>query len=809
MLTSRTSRRFAAALLVVAVMVVVNLAALVAVRSAESRVHAHTTEDLLTAQRVQFLAADMNGAQNLYLIDGGRSRAAFLASEHALARSIGSARGGDVSAADRTLLNEISDGYHRFALLDEQVWAAVERGALAQARRLAAGPETAIYHRMSTAAAALVASDERERSNAIDSLNRTEWIAIAVLLALALAALVLVGSAVIEWRGRRREIDETQVSHTALVEQMPLVLYHDSVDGSKPLYVSPGLTRILGYGEEEWYGRTACDWWMEKVHPDDVPRLVKAAGIRDGQITSPAFAIRLRVRHRSGEYRWMDVEETAVEERPGRSWRQGIIRDVHDEVIAERRYEDLVNRVPATVTIWNREAGTSLFVSPQFQELTGEPPSSWLGEGAVARWEERIHPEDRADPTRFRDIRDPLPSLYRWRRADGSYIWIREILTDQPGAEQNVIALMSDVTTEMESERELADERRRFQLLVEQLPVVTYISRVDGIMTYVSPQVEKMLGYTQAEYLAIGTAKDRAEQIVVPADAPRALAAMTRVRSGEVDEVDEPVRMVAKNGQVRYTQLIARPLLDETGKVAEVQGVIVDLTTLHEAERRSREVTAALVNAAEAEQARIAAELHDDTVQVMAALLMQLRLSMRDAPKLVRFEEILSEALDRTRRLMFEIRPQILEAEGVGPALTAIAREGPWAEGEGAFVDVQIPRQSTTTEAIAYRALRELVINARKHSRATRLGITGRQENDKLVFEVVDNGVGFEPVTALDRRRMALHVGLDATMERLRLAGGDLAIDAAPGRGARFTLTLPAEPRSASARDEAELVAPG
>jgi PAS domain S-box-containing protein len=344
---------------------------------------------------------------------------------------------------------------------------------------------------------------------------------------------------------------------------------------------------------------------------------------------------------------------------------------------------------------------------------------------------------------------------------------------------------------------------------VEQLPVVTYISRTDGIITYVSPQVEKMLGFTQEEYLAIGTAKDRAEQTVVPADAPRALTAMTRVRSGEVDEVDEPVRMVAKNGQVRYTQLIARPLLDETGKVAEVQGVIVDLTALREAERRSRDVTAALVNAAEAEQARIATELHDDTVQVMAALLMQLRLSMREAPKLARFEEILSEALDRTRRLMFEIRPQLLEAEGVGPALTAIARDGPWAEGEGAFVDVRIPRQSTTTEAIAYRALRELVINARKHSRATRLEITGRQENDKLVFEVLDNGVGFEPVAALDRKRMALHLGLDATMERLRLAGGDLAIDAAPGRGARFTLMLPAEPRSAAAPDEAELVAPG
>ena len=244
--------------------------------------------------------------------------------------------------------------------------------------------------------------------------------------------------------------------------------------------------------------------------------------------------------------------------------------------------------------------------------------------------------------------------------------------------------------------------------------------------------------------------------------------------------------------------------------VTEVQGVIVDLTALRMAELRSHEVTAALVNAAEAEQARIATELHDDTVQVMAALLMQLRLSLRDAPKLARFEQILVDALDRTRRLMFEIRPQILESEGLGAALTAIARDGPWADAEGAFVDVTLPRQSHTTEAIVYRAVRELILNARKHSRATRLRISGRERDGMLVFEVEDNGVGFDAGPALDRKLMALHLGLDATIERLRLAGGGLEIDSAPGKGARFVLTVPADPPRATPRpDESELLAPG
>ena len=667
MLTSRTSRRFAAALLVVAVMLALTVVALIEVRSAANRVHEDSANQLLLAQRVQFLAADMNGAQNLYLIDGGRGRPAFLSREKALAQAIQSARTIDTSVSDLRLLRQISQDYRGFVALDQEVWTAAQHGSLAQARRLAAGVGTAIYNRMAAAAAALKHEDEQERLSAVDSLNHTERVATGALLALALAALVLVGIAAVEWRRRRRKFDETQVTHTTLVDRMPLVLYQDSLDGAEALYVSPGLMRILGCSPEEWYARTPSEWWADHVHPDDLPRLQEAAGVRDGLVTSPAYTIRVRIRHQNDEYRWMEVEEVAVEETPGASWRQGIIRDVHDEVIAEHRYEDLVNRVPSTVTIWNREAGTAVFLSPQFEELTGEARSAWLGEGAIERWAQRVHHDDETDPTVWREAGDPLPSLYRWRRADGREIWIREILAFQPGAEHNVIALMSDVTAEIDAERELAEERRRFQVLVEQLPVVTYISRADGLMTYVSPQVERMLGFTQAEYLAIGTAQDRAEQIVLPADAPLALAAMTAVRAGSIDEVDEPIRMVAKNGQVRYTQLLARPLLDENGKVAEVQGVIVDLTALREAERRSRDVTAALVNAAEAEQARIATELHDDTVQVMAALLMQLRLSMREAPKLARFEEILSEALDRTRRLMFEIRPQLLEAKGSGP----------------------------------------------------------------------------------------------------------------------------------------------
>ncbi|HLK43571.1 MAG TPA: ATP-binding protein, partial [Thermoleophilia bacterium] len=184
-------------------------------------------------------------------------------------------------------------------------------------------------------------------------------------------------------------------------------------------------------------------------------------------------------------------------------------------------------------------------------------------------------------------------------------------------------------------------------------------------------------------------------------------------------------------------------------------------------------------------------ELHDDTVQVLAAMLMRVRMLTPANPSLERFEEMLAGALERTRKLMFELRPQLLEHEGLGSALRALAQDGPWSE---AAVDVDVPRQSVEMEAIAYRAIRELIINARKHSQASRLEVTGGQIDGTLVFTVADDGVGFDPDIALARSARVMHLGLDATIERVRLAGGEFVIDARPGHGSRFRVTLPAEP---------------
>jgi two-component system sensor histidine kinase NreB len=211
------------------------------------------------------------------------------------------------------------------------------------------------------------------------------------------------------------------------------------------------------------------------------------------------------------------------------------------------------------------------------------------------------------------------------------------------------------------------------------------------------------------------------------------------------------------------------------------------------------ESLAALVTAAEEERSRIATELHDDTVSDLTAVLIHVRMQMRRDPSLEPFERVLSAALERTRRLMFELRPHVLAHDGLQAAIEQTVRHSPIQHPWQSEVQIEVPRQSDTIEALAYRAIRELVLNARKHSRAGRITVRGWEQDGVLQFIVQDDGVGFDQREVRDREGAFLHIGLATTRERIELAGGSFDVASAPGEGARFTITLPAQPREADA----------
>ncbi|HXD69113.1 MAG TPA: response regulator [Gaiellales bacterium] len=224
---------------------------------------------------------------------------------------------------------------------------------------------------------------------------------------------------------------------------------------------------------------------------------------------------------------------------------------------------------------------------------------------------------------------------------------------------------------------------------------------------------------------------------------------------------------------------------------------------LEASEKRRRSLLGSMLRAEEAERQRIAVELHDDTVQVMVAALVGMDACQatidRDDPggaveSMARARATLSEAVDRVRRMSFELRPPLLDAQGLGPAVTDLVDEVAAECDLERRVDVSLRRYSPEIEILTYRTIRELMANVRKHARAQRVELDLHEERSAVVCTLTDDGVGFDAngiERATGRLGMRLHLGLDATIERVRVAGGTFSIESAAGGGTSVRFAIP------------------
>jgi signal transduction histidine kinase len=222
--------------------------------------------------------------------------------------------------------------------------------------------------------------------------------------------------------------------------------------------------------------------------------------------------------------------------------------------------------------------------------------------------------------------------------------------------------------------------------------------------------------------------------------------------------------------------------------------------SVRRSERERRHAIERLLRAEEQERRRVAAELHDDTVQVLTACLVVLdRLGYAaDATDPERIStavgaarRTLAAATDRTRRLMFELRPTSLQDEGLAGALADLADQLAEEAGVVASVSVAPDRYPYVVEELAYRTVREAIVNVRKHARASAIGIEIEARDGVLHGRVTDDGRGFDVDAAFERSRRQRRMGLDTMRERLHLAGGSVDVRSAPGSGTVVAFELP------------------
>jgi signal transduction histidine kinase/PAS domain-containing protein len=210
------------------------------------------------------------------------------------------------------------------------------------------------------------------------------------------------------------------------------------------------------------------------------------------------------------------------------------------------------------------------------------------------------------------------------------------------------------------------------------------------------------------------------------------------------------------------------------------------------------------INAQEDERRRIARELHDDTSQALAALLyaaeevLEMGGHEEMKRKLAGMHELIQHTMDSVHKMIFNLRPSMLDHLGLVPALRQFASAR--LEPKGAQVtiteDSSERRLPPEVETALFRVVQEAISNCARHAAARHVSIGFQFESDRASVTVEDDGVGFDVKEMKLSQDSGRGLGLLGMIERVELLGGELAVDSKPEQGTRIAIHVPVDYRS-------------
>jgi PAS domain S-box-containing protein len=248
------------------------------------------------------------------------------------------------------------------------------------------------------------------------------------------------------------------------------------------------------------------------------------------------------------------------------------------------------------------------------------------------------------------------------------------------------------------------------------------------------------------------------------------------------------------SGEGIPVMLSASPI--RTASFRAVLVILNDVTRRTDLEARLRELLERMTMAQEEERQRIAADIHDDTIQVLAAVsarMQRLRARLRNEKQLelvADVEETLRLATGRLRSLVFDLRPPALDLNGGLPDAIRqyLKTTGPETHLQFQVRGHAVPEMRAETQLILYRIAQEALINVDKHARATRVDVEVEEVDEGVRLRVRDDGAGFD---ASRPGSVPGHLGVTAMRERAEFAGGWWRCESAVGHGTMVEFWVP------------------
>ena len=481
---------------------------------------------------------------------------------------------------------------------------------------------------------------------------------------------------------------------------------------------------------------------------------------------------------------------------------------------SEARYRALFDRVPLGVYRTTPE-GHVLVVNPALVRLLGYDTSEEVKtlpvEDAVY-----VDPEQR---TRFRDQVEREGEVQQfaavWKRKDGRHVHVRlnaRCVYDAEGDALYYEGTVEDVTAQRRVQQALRKSEERFRSLVQNASDVTAVLDEHGALTYLSPSVERVLGYAPEALLG-----QTPFTLVHPEDRRRArlLFGGVRRRPGDLGSFECRVRHA--EGHYVYVESAASNRFAD----AVVGGLVLNARDVTERKRAE----AVLVRAKE--QAEEVARLKSTFLANMSHEIRTPLTGILGFAEVLR-EEVPAEQqefvalIERSGRRLMDTLNSVLDLARIEagrmdlalqPCRLATAAEEcvrlmqPLAQERGLSLraHVRAPNVEARVDAGAlHRVLTNLVGNAIKFTNEGEITVEVEADETEAVLRVRDTGVGIAPEflarlfdefeqesTGIGRSHEGSGLGLTITRELVERMGGRIAVDSTKGEGSAFTVAFP------------------
>jgi len=524
-----------------------------------------------------------------------------------------------------------------------------------------------------------------------------------------------------------------------------------------------------------------------------------------------------------------------------------VFRDVTEEYRRQDKLRQLstaVEQSPISTIITN-PTGNIEYVNPRFTEFTGYNQAEVLGRNP------RFLQSGHTSRETYHELWQTIKAGKIWhgklhnKRKNGELYWEETTISpilDTSGRITHFLAVKEDITGRLQTEASLRISEERHRLIADHAIDNLWTMGLDGILTYLSPSIEKIVGYTPAEMM-----RQSLEKLLAPGSLTRGLEYLERLRAClqaglPLEAFRGDLELRHKNGSVVWTEITAFPLLDAAGNFVELVGVTRDMSERKQAEaalmdsnlRLFQAKTKATEMATQADAANraksdfLAMMSHEIRTPMNAIIGMNhLLLETSLDPNQREFActaassgeallDIINDLLDFSKIEAgghFHLEEEVFNLEELVSGVVQLLKPG--AEERGLTLAAElaggIPDHFKGDAGRMRQVLLNLAGNGIKFTDQGGVQIRGQCLKSepcqaRLRFEVQDSGIGisaedrarlFQPFVQADssasRRRGGTGLGLAITKRIVELMGGTIGIASEPGHGSLFWFELDLE----------------